>query len=165
MDYPLEDLIEIKQRRFDIAVRTLEEKKRLLAKEEEKLRQVEKERDEVLKHKLEKLQQLRDALDSGERIDKIKQMKSYLEVVDTKLLEKEKKVDHQKTQVKKAKEEVEVAKQDMLQKQKDVEKLHIHKEEWTSEAQKQLAQKEAVEHDELGSALYSYKKKERKKHP
>src|SRR3990167_5058886 len=95
-EYPLEELFTIKIRRFETAIKVLEEKKRLYLKEVEILRKVEEERDEVLKHKNDKLKQLRESLDTGERTDKIQEKKRYLEIVKDKLLEKEKKVQKQK---------------------------------------------------------------------
>lgn len=161
-DYPLQELVEIKERRFQEATRFLEKKKKALLQEEEKLKEREKERDEVLKHKLEKLHQLRQALDEGERTDKILLMKRYKEVVEERLAEKEKKVEEQKKQVKLAEEQVEIAKKDLFQKQKDLEKLNIHKKEWTSEMQQEQMKREAEIQDEIGSAIYSHKNKKKK---
>ncbi|MGD2169804.1 MAG: type III secretion T3S chaperone [Chlamydiota bacterium] len=161
-DYPLQELVEIKERRFQEAARILEKKKKQLLEEEEKLKEKERERDKVLKHKLEKLHQLRQALDQGERTDKIQQMKRYKEVVDERLAEKEKQVDAQKKQVRLAEEQVEAAKKDLYQKQKDVEKLTTHKKEWMSEMEKEETRKEAAEQDEIGAALYSRKNKKKK---
>ncbi|MBX9744167.1 MAG: hypothetical protein K2X08_03030 [Chlamydiales bacterium] len=94
--YPLEQLMNIKRNRFDQAVKILEEKKALLDKAKLKLYDVMRERDEVLSHKKNKLQQLRNALDEGTTTDKIEQMKLYMKVVDQQLAEKEKKVTEQK---------------------------------------------------------------------
>jgi len=85
LNYPLEQLMTIKQNRFEQAQKTLEEKKEILAQEERKLKKLEDERDEVLKHKQAKLDQLRAALDKGERTDKLQQMKVYLKVVEENL--------------------------------------------------------------------------------
>ena len=129
LSYPLAQLMLIKQNRFDQAVKTLEQKKGLLAKAEEKLYSVQKERDAVLEHKVAKLSQLRNALDEGTTTDKIQQMKSYLKVVDGRLAEKEKAVKKEQTQVDLAKKQVEVATAEMFQKKKDLEKIQMHKQE------------------------------------
>ncbi|MES2345627.1 MAG: type III secretion T3S chaperone, partial [Chlamydiota bacterium] len=76
--YPLEQLALIKQRKLDEAEKLLKERKALLAKEEERLRSVELERNKVKTHKIAKLTQLRNELDSGSTSDKIQQMKEYL---------------------------------------------------------------------------------------
>lgn len=159
--YPLAELIDIKKRRFDIAVKVLEDKKRILAEEEKKLQTAEKSRDKALEHKNDKLNQLRESLDTGESTDKVQQKKRYLKIVEEKLQEKQKKVDTQKVQVKNAKEQVEAAKIDMIHKQKDIEKLNMHKKEWERELAQEIERKEAVEQDELGSAVHELKKRKR----
>lgn len=153
-NYPLEQLLTIKKNRFEQAQKTLEEKKQILEKEKEELVKVEKKRDEVLNHKNEKLTQLRDEQDEGTTPDKIKQMKSYLETVEEKLLEKQRAVDAQIKKVKHAEEQVEIARQDLFQKQKDLEKLKLHRGEWTKEVKQELQKKEISEQDDLGSMTF-----------
>ncbi len=161
-NYPLEQLMVIKKNRYDQALKTLEEKKAILLQEEENLKRVEEERDQVLQHKNAKLQQLRQSLDEGTTTDKIQQMKNYLKVVDEKLVLKEKKVADQKKIVKFANDQVEMAKEDLFQKLKDVEKLEIHKKEWEKEIRHWTDKKEALEQDELGSTSDTLRKKEQK---
>ncbi len=160
-NYPLEQLIEIKENRLDQALKTLEEKREILAQEEKKLVKLEQERDDVLKHKLAKLHQLREELDKGTTTDKIQQMKNYLNVVNEKLLDKENKVKEQKDKVDYAKKQVEIAKQQVFEKQKDVDKLHLHKEEWMRERNQFEIKKESLEQDEIGSAIFQIKKKKK----
>ena len=160
----------IKKNRFDQAVKTLEEKKAILEKEYEKLYDATQERDRVRDHRIAKLEQLRGALDEGTRTDKIQQMKLYLNAVDEKLIEKEKKVVTQQKQVDIAQKQVDLATDELFQRKKDLEKMEIHKEEWSKEARYWMEQKEATEHDEQGSMTYqlrrredALRKKERKK--
>lgn len=161
--YPLEQLIFIKKNRFDQAVKLLEEKKALLKKAEEKLLLVQKERDEVLEHKKAKLEQLRQALDEGTTTDKIQQMKVYMKIVDEKLLVKQKAVDEQQKAVQLAQKQVELATQEMFQRKKDVEKLDMHKGEWTKEAAYEELRKETSEHDEQGAAGFEHRRKREKR--
>jgi flagellar biosynthesis chaperone FliJ len=163
LKYPLEQLIQIKNRRFEIALKVMEEKKTILEKEKLTLIKVEKERDKVLEHKKDKLQQLRDELDTGTTSDKIKQMKTYLEVVDEKLYEKETKVKNQKEKVEEAKEEFEKAREIMYQRQKDQEKLKMHKEEWVKEVKFWESREESLIQDEIGSVRFVSQKKEKGK--
>ncbi len=167
LNYPLQQLMEIKKNRFDQAVKTLEEKKAILEKAYEKLYDLTQERDAVLKHKTAKLTQLRQALDEGTTTDKIQQMKVYLKLVDERLAEKQKKVVDQQKQVDAAQKQVDLATDELFQRKKDLEKLEIHKKEWEKEVKYWTEQKEAVEHDEQGSATHTIRKKEseeRKKH-
>jgi len=163
LKYPLEQLMTIKKNRYDQALKILEEKKALLAIEEKKYKEVQEERDTVLKHKQDKLTQLREKLDEGTTTDKIQQMKNYLKVVDERLAEKEKKVEEQRKKVAAAKTQVQIAKDDLLQKQKDVEKMEIHKKEWEKEVRHWMTKQEEKEHDELGTSSDILRKKSKKK--
>jgi hypothetical protein len=161
LNYPLEQMLAIKKNRFDAAVKTLEEKKTILEKAYEKLYDLTKEKDEVLQHKIAKLEQLRSELDAGTTTDKIQQSKAYLKIVDEKLAEKQKKVLEQQKMVDAAQKQVDIATDDLFQKKKDLEKLELHKKEWEKEVGYWIQQKEGVEQDEQGSATYFLHKKER----
>lgn len=165
-EYPLEQLVAIKQKRLEEAEKVLAEKKTILAKEQEKLAALEKKRDEVKEHYRAKLDQLREKLDAGTSTDKIQQMKEYLKIVAEDLRVEEQKVQNQQKVVAAAEQQVEIARQDLFKKQKDVEKLKLHHKEWSHEMHKIEEQKEGVITDELGSAMHTLKKaeKKRKKH-
>lgn len=160
LNYPLEQMMSIKKNRFDVAVKILEEKKTLLEKAYEKLYDLTQERDQVLQHKIAKLEQLRADLDTGTTTDKIQQGKFYLKVVDEKLAEKEKKVVEQQKAVDAAQKQVDIATDNLFQKKKDLEKLEMHKKEWEKEVRYWMIQKEGIEHDEQGSATYMLRKRE-----
>ncbi len=161
-EYPLEQVISIKKNRFDQAIKTLELKKEILEKAYERLYELTQELDEVKKHKQDKLDQLREALDAGTTTDKVQQMKAYLKVVDEKVADKKKKVDAGQKAVDAAQAQVDLATDDLFQKKKDLEKLELHKKEWSKEAAYTLERKEEAEHDEQGSASYARVKKEKK---
>lgn len=163
MKYPLEQLAIIKQKKLEEAEKNLQATKKALEAELEKLALVEKERDQVKDHRMAKLTQLREELDRGTTSDKVQQMKRYLKVVDEKLKQKEVKVKQQLKLVDEAKAKVEAARQDLLKKQQDVEKLSIHRKEWEKEMKMVVEHMEAVESDELGSALDARKKMKEKK--
>ena len=156
--YPLEQLATIKQKKLEEAERELNGKKEALNKEKEKLKKVEKIRDEAKEHKDNKLQQLRDELDQGTTTDVIQRMKRYLKVVDEDLLTKEQKVTEQEKHVAAAKVQLEEARKVFFQRQKDVEKLKMHRKEWTQEMRVILAHEEGVVTDEIGSAMHIIKK-------
>lgn len=164
--YPLEQLATIKQKRLEEAEKVLQEKKQALEKEQDKLSALEKERDEVKAHKIAKLTQLREKMDEGVSAPKIQQMKQYLKTVDEKLKIHDHKVQEQEKVVTSAEKQVEAAREDLFKKQKDVEKLKIHREEWDLEMGKIREQKEAAEGDEMGGAMHIIKKraKKHKKH-
>lgn len=156
--YPLEQLATIKQKKLEEAERELNEKKEALNKEKEKLKKVEKIRDEVREHKAAKLQQLRDELDQGTTTTIIQRMKYYLKVVDEDLLVKEQKVVEQQKHVTAAKAQLEEARKVFFQRQKDVEKLKMHRQEWEQEMKMILAHEDEIITDEIGSAMHIIKK-------
>ena len=154
--YPLEQIQEIKQKRLEEAEKILKEKKRLLDVEIEKMKKIEEKRDLVKKHKKDKLAKFFEEFAEGTTSDKIVTHERYLKkVVDEELKAEEKKVLDQGKVVKKAEEEVEKARKERLKKNLDVEKLKLHKGEWTKEAQKEELKIEASETDELGSNAHS----------
>ncbi len=157
--YPLEQLQLIKKRRLEEAERLLKQKKEELAQEQKKLKTLEEERNITKKHRLEKLEQLREDMDAGAGAVKIEIAKKYLETVDVELEKKERAVKEQVKRVEHAEKAVEDARKDMLQKQQDVEKLKEHKIEWKKEARAEEQQKENVLSDELGTATYNLRKR------
>lgn len=152
--YPLAQVLEIKMRRVTEAEKVVQEKKRVLEKEQETLKQRVAERDKVKKHRDAKLKQLRDSLDEGTTSPEIDQKKKYLDVVKDKLKVEEKKVKDQEAQVEVAKKNLEVAKEELNQRRKEVDKLETHKKEWSKEARKEMEVKETIEQDELGSIMF-----------
>lgn len=157
--YPLEQILEVKQRRVEEAEKIVKEKLALLEKENQKLKEREKERDEVKTHKVEKLTQLRQTLDEESTSSKIQQMKVYLKIVDEKLKVEEKKVADQKEQVKVAEKNLETAKEDLRVKRNEVDKIVMHKKDWEKETKKEQEIQEGREQDELGSVIHSSNKR------
>lgn len=153
--YPLQQIIAVKERRLEEAEKVVKEKLIALEKENQKLAEREAERDKVKKHKTDKLDQLRETLDTESTSPKILQMKVYLKIVDEKLRIEEKKVSDQKEQVKIAEKNLEAAKIDLHQKRQDVDKLLIHKKDWVKEMRKELELIEGREQDELGSIIHN----------
>ena len=159
--YPLEQIVLIKQKKADEAEKVLAEKKALWIKEQEKLLAMEKERDLVKEHRLSKLNQLREQMDEGAPSTKIQQMRSYLKVVDEKLKVHEGRVLTQKKATAAAEAAVDTARQELLQRQHDVEKMRMHKQEWEKEQYAIELQKENLESDEMGAMLHHRRKKKR----
>lgn len=154
VEYPLAQIIEIKQRRVEEAEKIAREKQTILDKEKEKLAEREVERDKVKRHQHAKLTQLRETLDQETTSPKVQQMKVYLKIVDEKLKVEEKKVKDQEEQVKVAQKNLEAAKEEVRLKRQEVDKLLNHKIDWEKEMRKEQEIIEGREQDELGSAIY-----------
>lgn len=155
IEYPLLQVIEVKQRRVDAAEKILKEKLEILKREENKLKEREEARDKVLKHHNDKLAQMRSAMESETTTQKIQQMKAYLKVVKEQLKTEEKKVKDQQQQVEMANKAVEEARHDLNQKRLEVDKIQSHKVDWQKEMRKEEEVIEGREQDELGNIIYS----------
>lgn len=153
--YPLQQVLEVKQKRVDDAEKVVKEKQQILDKEKEKLAEREAARDKVKAHQTEKLQQLREELDHSTTSPKIQQMKAYLKVVNDNLKVEEKKVSDQKKQVEIATQNLEQAQKDLKLRRLELDKLQYHKKEWERETLKEIEVKDTREQDELGSMMYS----------
>ncbi|MEM7174883.1 MAG: type III secretion T3S chaperone [Chlamydiota bacterium] len=156
--YPLEQLITIKKRRIETAEKALKKRKEKLKEEQEKEQKLTKERDKTYQHRKDKMTQLREGLDSGVNTNKIKQMKTYLKIVEEELKEKEKAVEEQTKEVKKAEEQVEIARKELIKKQRDLEKINMHRKEWEKETRALLEHQASLEIDELGTAVHTLRK-------
>lgn len=152
--YPLAQVLEVKQKRVEEAEKIVQEKQLALEREKEVLAQREADRDKVKKHRNDKLSQMRQELDGGTTSPKIDVMKKYLDVVKEKLKAEEKKVKDQQGKVEVAEKALEVAKEEVRQRRKEVDKLETHRREWTKETKKEMAHQEALEQDELGSIIF-----------
>ena len=159
--YPLKQIIEVKEKRVEAAEKVVKEKEAILEKEKQKLREREAARDKVKEHKADKLKQLRDSLDEGTTSPKIQQMKGYLKVVDEKLAIEEKKVQEQKKAVTQAEKDVETTKSDLRAKRQEVDKLLMHKKDWEKEQRKEADIVEGREQDELGSMIHTSRQRRR----
>ncbi len=158
-DYPLLQVLAIKVKRVEAAELVVKEKQQILQQEEEKLAQRKAERDRILQHRTEKLQQLRDELDHDTTTPKVQQMKVYLKVVDEKLKIEEKKVKEQQERVDKAKGELEEAKRQLNIRRLEVDKVETHRVSWEKEKNKEDEIMAERAMDELGTMIYSSRKR------
>lgn len=152
--YPLQQVLEIKQRRVDEAERVVKEKKRLLEKEEEKLRGYQAAYKKVDDHHQDKLEQLRSEMDEGAQPHEITRMKNYLKEVKIKRIEEQRKVDRQKKMVEQAEKKLEEAKKVLREKRLEVDKLEMHKKDWMHQQYKEIQKQEAKYLDEVGSLVF-----------
>lgn len=158
--YPLEDIVQIKVRRLSIAEKALKNAK---VKEEQAksiLEEKKKKRDDILSHKVDKLTQLRTALDTGTTSDKILAMKQYLKTVDIQLINKEKDVTDQQVCVDEATKITEAERKKVFALHRNIEKFKIHKIEWKKEQDHIRTLEENNLIDELGSIIHSSKKRQ-----
>ncbi len=159
--YPLHQLIIIKEKRFNQSVKVVEEKKENLKNEKEKLSLAIKSRDEMLKHKNDKIEQINEEFEKGTTSNKIQQMKAYLKIVDAKLENEEKKVKDQEERVRKATEEYEEARKIMYGFKKALEKINLHKKLWVKENKYEELKEEALQQDEIATIRHVSKKKKK----
>lgn len=159
--YPLQQVLEIKQRRVEAAELVVQAKTKALEAEKEKLKQQEAARDAVKKHYQDKLTQFRQELDRGTTSPKIIQIKVYIKVVEERLALEEKKVKEQQVRVDNATKELEAAKEQLRLKRLEVDKLNSHRKTWEKEMRREMEILEEREMDELGTVIHQIQ--ERKK--
>jgi len=161
--YPLEQLLEIKEKRADDAFKVFLEKKKKLEEEEKKLKLAIKKKEEVQKHYEEKLDQFYESFQKGTTSEKIKRTKAYLKTVLENLKKEEEKVEEQKEKRNEAEKAKLAAKKLYDQKLLEVEKLELHKKEWQKEMKEEEKRIAQIEHDELSAMSFSYHKRQKKK--
>ena len=153
-EYPLEEVLEVKHHRVDVAELVVKEKKKLLEAEQKKLAELEAERDKVKKHRQAKVDQLRALLDEGTTSDKIDRGKIYIKVVQERLAIEEKKVKDQKQQVDLAEKNVQIAKNQLKDRERERDKIVTHRKEWIKSTVKELQVVEERAEDELSSTMF-----------
>ena len=152
--YPLRQVLEVKIKRVDDAEVVVKEKLAALEVEKDKLKKRQEERDKVKRHYEDKLLQLRHEYDTGTTSTKIDQAKVYIKVVQERLRVEDKKVKDQEAQVEIAEKNLDLAKNQLKQRQKEQDKIEIHKKEWIKETLKEIAIIETREEDEVGSTMF-----------
>lgn len=158
-EYPLEQIATIKDKRLEEAEKVLRDKKAKCEEEKKRLQTFEEKRDEVKKHRQEKIRKHIEEMEQGTTSREIEIHQRYIQqVVDEELKEAEKKVNAQQKIVITAEEEVEKARKDYLKKTQDVEKIKLHRKEWTKDAKMQEVRDESLETDELGANIHSRKR-------
>lgn len=162
LKYPLEQVLEIKKKRVNDAEKIVREKQDILEKETKKLREYQEAYQKVVDHHIEKLNQLREALDQGTPTHKIEFMRTYIKEVKNKMYEEKRKVERQEKQVEKAQKAVDDAKKVLKDRRMELDKLETHKEEWMAIELKELQRKEAKRLDEIGSLVYLSNKRRQK---
>lgn len=152
--YPLEQVLQVKQKRVEEAEKVVKEKQQILEKEQKILKEREAARDKVKAHRQDKLTQLRATMDEGTTSPKIQQMKAYLKIVEENFQIEEKKVKEQQEKVKTAEKHLEEARNDLKRKRQEVDKLVLHKTDWTKEKRRENEIQEGRDQDELGSMIH-----------
>ncbi len=122
--YPLGEVLEVKKRRVEDAEKVVKEKKNA------------------------------HEYDTGTTSVKIDQAKLYIKVVQERLKVEEKKVKDQQAQVETAEKNLELAKNQLRQRQKEQDKIEMHKKEWIKDTLKELSIMETREEDDLGSTMF-----------
>jgi hypothetical protein len=160
--YPLEQIAEIKKRRLEEAEKVLREKRLALDNAEKDLQTKRDALNASLQLKLDLIEKHFKEIEKGTTSDVMERHNRYIqEVIEVKLADEKKKVEDQKKVVKDAKLALEKARDIRLKKNQEMEKINIHKKEWTKEAVKEQEIEEAGIADELGTSMHARKMKKR----
>jgi hypothetical protein len=162
--YPLAQIEEIKKRRLEDAEKILREKRTELDVAEKDLDEKRKALNATQAVKLEMIEKYYEDIKKGTTSILMERHDSYIrEVMNVKLAEEKKKVDDQKKVVKQAVLALEKAREERLKKNQELEKIHIHKKEWTKDMKKEMDLEEAGVSDELGTSMHARNMKKGKR--
>ncbi len=160
--YPLKQVLEVKLKRQEEAERIAQEKRVALEAEQKKLRDAEAKRNEAMNLYKDKLTQLRKALDEGGvNSSEILQMKEFLKICKERVAKEEALVKEQKAKVDQAQEALNAALVVVKQRRLEVDKINIHKEEWTKETVKEERRQEEKTEEDIGTTMYYGKEKDK----
>jgi len=159
MNYPLEQLLEIKEKRVEDAERILHEKKEALAREEKKLEEC-IEREKQAKNTYdEQLETFYNDFEGGTQSHKIKQRKEHLKTLLEQVKIEKEKTEKQREVVKEAEVAKDEAKAVLDQRRIDLDKIEEHKKAWVKADLEEKERLHIIEHDELGAMIHSRRKK------
>ena len=162
--YPLQQIAEIKKRRLEEAEKMLREKRLALDEAEKDLKAKREALNATQKLKLEMIEKHYKDIEKGTTSDILERHDRYMqEVMDVKLAEEKKLVEEQKKVVKDARLALEKARQERLKKNQELEKIHLHKKEWSKGARKEEEIEQAGVADELGTSMHARKMKKRQR--
>jgi flagellar export protein FliJ len=157
--YPLAQLLDIKKKRVEEAEKVLQERRKVLEAEQQKLQQLMAQRDRTAAHYKEKLHELREGIDQGVvSQEKIAHVQDYLKEVKEKLRQEEEKVVAQTRQRDAAQKAVDEALEVLRRRRVEVEKLELHRGEWQKGVSKEELRLEGIEIDDLGTAMFNVRR-------
>ena len=162
MNYPLEQLLEIKEKRVEDAERILNEKKEALQKEEDKLKQCLEKEKEAQQEYDDQLDTFYEDFEGGTKSHKIQQRKEHLKsLLEGVKVAKEKTIKQR--EVRDAAEvEKDEAKAILDQRRVDLDKIEEHKQVWVKADLEEKERLHIIEHDELGAMIHSRKNREKR---
>jgi len=157
--YRLQPLLEVKLRNKRKTEIELGKAFKALKQEEEKLKVLEREKQEIIDRREQSRREMSEKIAMGESVVKDTQVHlNYLK----KLLEDEEKKDleivEQKEAIKRAEEALAQAKRDYIDACKEVKIMEKHKELWKKKVKKQLEFEETKEMNELGNVIHQLRK-------
>ena len=161
--YPLQQITDIKKRRLEEAEKILKKKREILQQEENTLKEKRNLLNASQKAKLDMIEKHYIKIQEGISTVLMDAHNKYIkEVMNVKIDEDRENVKKQKKVVEKAKIDLDNARKDRLQKNQELEKMHIHKKDWKKQVDKELMIQEGVISDEMGMGIHFRNKKRAK---
>lgn len=152
--YPLEQVIEVKERRVTLQRQAVAARQKELLAEEEKLLAAEKAFKKIREQVDEKMAELRQLMDKGDYSPKFQRMIDHIKQIKEKRMVEEKKVAEQQKVRDKAHKALEEAQLLLKERYKELEKLKTHREEWLKERLMEMLEQDTREQDELGTMIF-----------
>lgn len=164
LQYPLEQIIEVKENRVKSQEKKLLAAEREYQERQKELFKAEKLRNQVLRHYNAKMSQLRHMMDVGGYSPEFEGMKRYLKLVEEKLKAEELKVKAEEKKVKEAREERDKQESLLHQRRLELDKIQEHRQLWLQEQLIEFRLNQINEQDDIGTLIYLNQRSKSAKH-
>jgi flagellar export protein FliJ len=156
--YRLEALLSIKRRLKKKAEALLAVAIKNLTEAKERLKELEKEKEEIVKKWEKSRVEMKTKMVDGSAIGEGKVHLNYLRKLKEDEEEKEEEIEDQKEVVSEAEEEVKSARREYIEACKELRVMEKHKELWQKKVKAEITRREEREMDELGSTIHQLRK-------
>lgn len=157
--YRLQPLLQVKLKHKRATEIALSKAFQALKKEEEKLKVLEKEKQEIIQKREESRREMSEKVARGESVVYDSNIHlNYLKKLKEDEEKKDQEIEDQKEAIKRAEEALAQAKRDYIDACKEVKIMEKHKELWRKKIKKELEFQEQKEMNELGNVIHQLRK-------
>ncbi|MCK5787662.1 MAG: hypothetical protein KAH32_01520 [Chlamydiia bacterium] len=152
--WELDDLIDVKKRREDTALRKLRIKQEELAKQERIMLKIQQEYENAKSAVSNQIDILHNEMRTGTSRQKVEDRKYYIDLLKEGVVVAKESMNKQEIEVDKASENVKKARQDVIYASKEINKLKEFRKEWAKDTKERMLEEEENEIDEVGELIF-----------
>jgi flagellar export protein FliJ len=158
-EYRLQVLLEMRQRAEKEAQDKLAEEKKKLAAEQNKLKKLKEQKQQMIQARLARRDELTQKMRAGQMaVKKIQDEYRFLERMAQEITVMDDVIYRQEQAVKAQEIEVQAALEILVKKSQELKALEKHKEKWAKEVKAERARKEEDKMDEIGQQIFMFNK-------